>query len=183
MNRIELKKLRLASDHGWRAQPNHKILVLDRGAVRLEYPNTWFVEMTDDCLKIHDKPPPDDDCVLGVSYHHWPTIAGGALTVGALVRDTFRTDERSFSEVSAVIEETRMDIALAWGEGRFVDSRIDREACARLSIARKDEIQALLTFDFWLSDRDGCHARWLAFLASLQLRQPIDDPQRGPSLS
>lgn len=182
MNRIRRKKLRLASGHGWRAQPNHKILVLDRGAVRLEYPETWFVEMTDDCLKIHDKPPPDDDCVLGVSYHHWPAI-GRALTVGALLRDMFRTDERSFSEVSAEIEETRVDIALAWGEGRFVDSRIDREACARLCIARKDEIQALLTFDFWLSDLDMCHAHWLAFLASLQLGQSVTDPRRGPKLS
>ena len=183
MKRMKRKKFRMAPDHGWRAQPGHKILVLDRGAVRLEYPKTWFVGPIEDCLKIHDKPPPDDDCVLGVSYHHWPAIAGGALTVGALVRDTFRTDERSFSEVSAVIEETRMDIALAWGEGRFVDSRIDREACSRLCIARKDEIQVLLTFDFWLSDIDRCHALWLAFLASLQIGQQIADPRRGPTLS
>jgi hypothetical protein len=183
MNHAKAKKRRLTSGHGWRAQPNHKILVLDRGAVRLEYPETWFFEATEDSIEIHDKPPPDDDCVLRVSYHRWPTIAGQALTVGALVREALRSDERSFSSLNAVIEETRIDTTLAWGEGRFIDTRIDREACARLCIARKDEIQALLTFDFWLSDLDKCHARWLGFLASLQLGQSVADPARGPSLS
>lgn len=183
MNHTKAKKLRLTSGHGWRAQPNHKILVLDRGMVRFEYPETWFVELTEDGVKVHDKPPPDDDCVLGVSYHRWPAIAGQILTVGALVRDAFRSDERSFSTVNAVIEDTRMDITMAWGEGRFFDSRIDREACARLCIARNDEIQALMSFDFWLSDSDNCHARWLDFLASLQLGQWVADSARGPSLS
>jgi len=69
------------------------------------------------------------------------------------------------------------------GQGRFVDSQVGREACARPCIARKAEIQALITFDFWLSDLDQCDARWRGFLASLQLGQWIADPKRGPSLS
>lgn len=182
MGRMKPKKLRLTPDHGWRARANHKILVLGRGALRLEYPKTWIVEATDDRVKIHDKPPPDDDCVAGVSYHHWPAI-GRDLTVAKLVRETLETDERSFLEIDPIVEETRIDIAIAWGQGRFTDARVNREACSRLCIARRAEIQALISFDFWLDDLTSCHAHWNAILASLQLGQWVTDPQRGPSLS
>jgi hypothetical protein len=183
MSRLKPKKLRLSGDHRWRAQANHKILVLDRGAVRLEYPETWVVEATDDCVKIHDKTPPDDDCVLGVSCHRWPAIAAPELTVAALVRETLESDERSLFELDPIVEETHIDLTLAWGQGRFIDPLANREACARLCLARKSEIQALITFDFWLSDLALCHAQWNAFLASLQLGQWVADPQRGPPLS
>jgi hypothetical protein len=151
MSPLKPKKLQLTAGHGWRAQANHKILMLDRGAVRLEYPETWIVELTDDCVKIHDRPPPGDDCVLGVSYHRWPPGAGDKLTVRALVHEALRSDERSLLETDPIEEETRIDIALAWGQGRFIDPRVSREACTRLCIARKAEIQALITFDFWCS--------------------------------
>ena len=183
MSPLKPKKLRLSTGHGWRAQANHKILVLDRGAVRLEYPETWVVELTDDCVKIHDRPLPDDDCVVGVSYHRWPAVVGNKLTVGTLVREALADDERSFVEVDPIQEGTRIDIALAWGQGRFIDARVNREACARLCIARKAENQALITFDFWRSDVARCDAHWSAILASLQLGQWETDPRHGPSLS
>jgi hypothetical protein len=176
------ENLRLSADHGWRSQPNHKILILDSGAVRLEYPETWIVEGADDCVKIHDRCPPDDECVLGVSYHRWP-VAGEALAVTGLVRDALDNDERSFSRRDSVVAEVRADMSLAWGQGRFIDARVDREACARLALARKDEIQALLTFDFWLSDLARCHALWTAFLASLRLAEWVADPRQGPAPS
>jgi len=183
MRRPKLKRIRLASGHGWRARPSHKILVLGRGAVRLEYPETWIVEVDDDCVKVYDRTPPDDECVLGVSYHPWPAVSGKERCLEPLVRAALASDERSFSALDPIVEETRLDVALAWGQGRFVDSRVGREACARLCIARKAEIQVLLTFDFWLSDLALCDARWHGFLSSLQLGQWIADPKRGPSLS
>jgi hypothetical protein len=179
---VKPKKLKLAGAHGWRAQANHKILVLDQGALRLEYPETWVVEMTDDCVKIRDRAPPDDDCALGVSYHRWPAV-GAELVLGSLVQEAMRADERSFTQVGALHEETRMDIALAWDEGRFIDPRVNRDACSRLCLARKGEIQALITFDFWLSDFAACDVRWNAILASLQLGQRVDDLRSGPTLS
>lgn len=175
--------MRLSSGHGWRAKPNHKMLVLGRGAVRLEYPETWIVEVEDDCIKVYDRQPPDDECVLGISYHLWRPVSGEGLGVGRLVRSTLESDARLFVALAPIIEETRLDISLAWGQGRFVDSRFDREACARLCIARRAGIQALLTFDFWLSDVERCDAQWRDFLASLQLGQWITDPTRGPLLS
>lgn len=182
MTRSKPRQARLAAGHGWRAQPDHKILVLGRGAVRLEIPEAWVVEVNDDCVKVFDRKPPDDECVLAVSHHHWPA-AGQSLSVASLVRSVLESDERSFSAVDPVVEETRIDIVLAWAQGRFIDPRINREACARLCIARTAEIQALITFDFWLSDLAFCDPRWSMFLATLQLGQWVADPLRGPSLS
>ena len=183
MSRMKPKNLRLTPRHGWRAQANHKILVIGRGAVRLEYPETWVVEITDGCVKLHDKEPPDDDCVLGVSYHRWPPVTAPTLTVAALVRGAMEHDERKFVALDPIVEERRIDISLAWAQGRFIDPGASREACARLCIARKDEIQALITFDFWLADLDRCHAHWNDFLATLQLAQWVADPRAGPLLS
>jgi hypothetical protein len=177
------KRLGLAPGHGWRATPSHRILVLGRGAVRLEYPEAWVIEVEEDCVKVYDRKSPDDECILGVSYHRWPAISGSAPGVGRLVRAALAGDERSFIALDPIVEETRIDIALAWGQGRFVDSRVAREACARLCIARKAEIQALVTFDFWLSDLEQSDAWWHGFLSSLQLAQWVADPTRGPSLS
>jgi hypothetical protein len=64
-----------------------------------------------------------------------------------------------------------------------VDARAGREACARLCIARKAGVQALLTFDFWLSDLEQCDVRWHGFLSSLQFGQWVADPTRGPVFS
>jgi hypothetical protein len=182
MARSKAYKTRLVRGHGWRAQPNHKILVLGRGAARLEIPETWVVEMSDDCVKVFDKNPPDDDCTLAVSYHHWPAI-GQNLSVASLVRSALEGDERCFVTIDPIVEETKIDIALAWAQGTFIDPRTNGEACARLCIARKAQIQALLTFDFWLSDFASCDSQWRMFLATLQLGQWVADPLRGPSVS
>jgi hypothetical protein len=179
--KYEKTTLRMAPGHGWRAQPGHKIIVIGRGAVRLEYPERWHVLPADDCIKIHDKKPPKDDCVLAVSYHYWPP-EGRELTVASLVASAFRDDERSFFTISPVVEENRIDFVLAWAEGRCIDAREKREACARLCLARKDEIQALVTFDFWLDDFARCDPLWHNFLASLQLAEWVADPRKGPVL-
>ena len=182
MRNFKAEIMQLNMGHGWRAQPNHKILVLDRGALRLDYPETWVVKYEDDCVKIFDKEPPDDECVLGVSYHRWPT-AGQGLSVAELVRSSLERDERSYIAVDPIVEVDRMDFVLAWGQGRFIDSRTNLEACARLCLARKDEIQALVTFDFWRSDLESCDEYWRSFLSSMRLCQWIGDPKSGPRLS
>lgn len=182
MGRSKRDSRRLAPGHGWRAQLHHQILVLGRGAVRLEIPDTWVVEMTDDCVKVSDKNPPDDDCALGVSYHRWPA-AGQKLSVASLVTSALEGDERAFRSIDPVIAQTKIDIELAWGQAQFVDPRIDREAYARLAIARKAEIQALITFDFWSADFARCDPLWKMFLATLELGQWVADPLRGPLLS
>lgn len=182
MRKSKSRTSRLATSHGWRAQPNHKIVVLGRGAVRFEIPEVWVVEVADDCVKAFDRKPPGDECVLAASYHHWPAV-GRNLAIGSLVRDVLEKDERSFLAIDPVVEDSKIDIILAWAQARFIDPRVNREALSRLCLARKAEIQALLTFDFWSSDLAQCDSNWNVFLATLQIGQWVQDPLRGPSLT
>jgi hypothetical protein len=156
--------------------------VLGKGAVRVEIPEAWVVEIADDCVKAFDRPRPADECVLAVSYHYWPAV-GRNLPIGSLVRDVLEKDERSFLAIDPLVEEAKLDFVLAWAQARFIDPRVNREACSRLCLARKAEIQALLTFDFWSSDLAVCDSRWNGFLATLQLGQWVEDPLRGPPLT
>ncbi len=179
--RLPSKPSQLEVWHGWRSRPDWKILVLDRGAVHLEYPGTWVVEADDDSIKLRDRMPPDDECTLGVSYHHWPALPGQhpALAVEALV-DTAMTGDGRFTSRDPIFAETRIDLELAWGQGGFLDPTARREALARLCIARRGEIQALVSFDFWADDVARCDPFWHDILATIQLAEWVEDPAKGP---
>jgi hypothetical protein len=59
---------RLPAGHGWTATPGHKILVLDRGAVMLEFPADWSVERTREQVNLRDRATAEESsCVLAVS--------------------------------------------------------------------------------------------------------------------
>ena len=62
-----------------------------------------------------------------------------------------------------------------------MNRRVNREAVTRLGIARKDELQVLITFDFWHSDLAACDGHRRDLLASMQLCQWVADPARGRS--
>ena len=67
-----VEKLRLKDKHTWKSKPGYSICVLDRGAIRFDYPIDWNVSADEDSLKVRDKPEPDDNCVLAVSHMHLP---------------------------------------------------------------------------------------------------------------
>lgn len=175
----------LLPQHGWSARPGHRILVLDRGAVRLEYPDIWVVRPAEDSVRIYDKAPPDDDCVLAVSYLRLGLhVDWSRLPVSQLVTAALESDPRPFHNRDALLEESRIDTEFAWGQCAFRDAaQREREALARLCIARCPPIQALLTFDFWLSDLARCDEVWNGVLASLRLAEWVEDPRAGPRLA
>jgi hypothetical protein len=43
--------LGLDAAHSWRARPGNKILLLDRGAARFEFPERWVVEPDEDRIE------------------------------------------------------------------------------------------------------------------------------------
>lgn len=175
----------LDAEHRWSARPGHRILVLDRGAVRLEYPDTWVVRPAEDCIRVYDKAPPDDDCVLAVSYLRLSLgVDWSRLPVSRLLAPALESDPRPFHRQDPVLEESRIDTELAWRQCAFRDaSQQEREALARICIARCPPVQALLTFDFWLSDLPRCDQVWTDVLGSLRLVEWVEDPRAGPRLA
>lgn len=74
------KSLRLKEKHGWKSRPGHAICVIDRGAIRFDYPARWNVRVEDIQIHVRDRPQPDDNCVLSVSRKHIPTELADQLS-------------------------------------------------------------------------------------------------------
>lgn len=68
--------VKLATTHRWKSSPGHNILVLEAGAMRIEYPSGWHVIPTNDALAIHDRKPPDDECRAQITLMRLPMAPG-----------------------------------------------------------------------------------------------------------
>jgi hypothetical protein len=177
----ETRKLR--DRHYWTAQPDCNVFVADRGAVRFDYPRGWVVVPDPDSIKIHDKAPPDDDCVLAISYMRLPPIDWSGLPLASLVEQASRGDSRPIYEWGEIDELRRGDLEIAWREMRFIDPTERREALSFFFLGRQGQVQALITFDFWESDAARCRKVWEVVLKSLELDEYIQDPTVGRVVS
>jgi hypothetical protein len=175
----EKQTLKLQGRHFWTAQPGCKVFVADRGAVRFDFPQDWMVVPDSDSIKLHDKPPPDDDCVLAVSYMRLPPIDWSGLPLSSLVEQTSKGDSRPIYEWGEIIESRRADLEIAWREMRFIDPVEKREAFSRFCLARRGRVQAIISFDFWETDYKRCEGVWEIVLKSLELDEQIADPTVG----
>src|SRR6266545_3661796 len=151
----------LPENHRWTARAGHKILVLDRGAVVLEFPRDWFVQPGREQTDIRDRATAGEStCVLAVSYLRLPPVDWSGLPLGELL-------------LPAVQGDGREHIA----SGPTIAGR--REARCRICLARGRGVQCLLSLDFWPEDETRLHAVWENVLDSLRLGVPVDDPTRG----
>ena len=180
MSRYKKTTLKIRDNHTWTARPGCNVLVLDRGAVRLDYPRKWVVIPDPDSMKIHDRRPPNDDCVLAVSYMRIPPIDWIGLPLSQLVEVANEGDERPISHRAEIISSRRADMELAWREMHFIDPKEQRPARSRFCLARRGTVQAMITFDFWESDAQKLAPVWDTVLESLKLDDYIADPTRGP---
>ena len=110
----EVDQLKLPSRHGWRARAGCKIFVADRGAVRFDYPQDWFVSPDDESVKFYDQEPPDDDSRLEVSYVRLPPLDWSGLPVNSLVEAAMQGEERPIHARGPMKEARRGDLELAW---------------------------------------------------------------------
>lgn len=181
MSRLEPDDvLVLPKGHGWRVRPGCSAFVADRGKLRLDYPAGWVWSKDDDSFKFRDREPPADRCTLAVSL--WEVVAEAAreAPLGRLVEGLLAGDGRRPIATSAVREERRGGLELAWGELTFLDANERRPAVARWCLAREGRLQVVLSLDFWPEDAPWVDPAWEGVLATLELNRPIADPQRGP---
>lgn len=170
----------LPKDHGWMARPGHKILVLDAGAVVLEYPADWVVEPGSRQIDIRDRATVEESsCVLAVSCLRLPPRDWSDLPLSRLLREAARGDDRERIATGSVVETVRDGLELAWTELRVVDPGERRESRCRLGLARGSDIQCLITFDFWPEDAGRLIPVWDGVLSSTRLGVAVEDPTRG----
>src|SRR2546426_6183427 len=172
---------RLPEGHEWSATPGYQLLVLDRGAVVLEFPHDWFVEPGRNQTDIRDRATAEEStCVLSVSCMRLPPVDWTGLPLRDLLLAAVEGEEREYISRGTTIELRRGSVELAWTEQRFVDERERREARGRVCLARGEGIQCLITLDFWPEDEPRLAPVWENVVDSLRLGVPVHDPPGSP---
>ena len=163
------------------ARPGYNVFIADRGAVAFNYPQGWVILPGNDSIKLHDRQPPDDDCVLAVSVMRLPPVKGGwdGLPLERLVREMVKNDKRGASQLGEVRNEKRPDLELSWAELSFIDPAQLRTARSRCCLARANLVQPLITMDFWESDLERVGPVWDEVLRSLKVGLELTPPGRG----
>ena len=166
--------------HSWTATPGHKILVLDRGAVLLEFPADWAVEPASGQVNVRDGATAEaSSCMLAVSCLRIPPVDWSGLPLSKLLLESLEGDDRDRIAIAPVQERRLEGLTLAWTELRVVDPGEHRECRSRMCLARGDRVQCLITFDFWPEDEARVTPVWDHVLGSLRLGVRVDDPRRG----
>src|SRR5262245_24808625 len=104
-NNWHKRTMMMPPDHAWTSRPGCKILVLDRGAVRIDYPQEWSVRPASDCMEVHDKPPPDDNCRLAISYLRLEPIDWSGLRLASLIEQGELADTRHIISRADIVED------------------------------------------------------------------------------
>jgi hypothetical protein len=173
------KTLRMARDHVWQAPPGYKIVVLDRGVVSFNVPDSWIVVNTAP-FELNDAAPPDDDARITVSFWRLPIeIDWSGLPLGPLLTETMQNTAHTPLERSAIFDARRDGLEMVWMYHRFIDTNEPREAYTRVLMARGMGVQVLISSDFWASDLPRLAPIWDEVMRSLTLGRVIEDPTTG----
>lgn len=176
------KSIPLKEGHNWEARPGYSVLVADRGAVRFEFPEGWIIRPGEKgSLKLMDREPPDDECTLEMSIFYLnPKIDWSGLELAPMVAKLREDEVRLVLDRGEVVAFRRGRMDLAWAEDRFMDSGEARPAFGITCIARRRNIQPLITFAYWENDAARCRAVWETVLETLTIGERIADPSQGP---
>ena len=168
------------SVHQWKSRPGCRILVIDGGAVRFDFPRDWLAYSDSKYIQLIDREPPDDRCGLIVSWRKL-SIEMAAFPIRDLVSEVTRDDtvERPTLHHGPIVSVFRPPLEAAWLQMAFRERRRRRDACSRVCLARGGRTLATIVFDFWPEDEARFDAAWHTVLETLAVGDYIDDPVTG----
>jgi hypothetical protein len=168
----------LQSGHEWKAAPGCRILLIDNGAVRFDFPRDWVVRSTPKYVFVIDRYPPDDRCLLAVS---WRRIPARALTVSAasLLDKLAPPETRPEDHRGKTVRVFRPPLEVAWTETRFIEPLYGSEVCTRMCVARAECTQTVLLLDYRAGSESVVDAFWKTLLDTLVVGEYIEDFRTG----
>ena len=179
MDKWKKQTLKLKANQRWRAKPGYQICVIGRGAVRFDFPQGWIMEPDEVSFKFYDRPHPDDDIRLEVSYNRIPPVDWSGLPLAQLLDDIVAGEHREVTSKGEITSIERDDLRLVWTEIVFQDPVEKRAARSRICIAIGTAVQALIALDYWPEDAGRAVPAWDEALRTLKLEQYVGDPTRG----
>ena len=177
-NKIELP---LDKNHNWSATPGFRIAVLDRGAIRFEFPQDWICVPDQESVKFYDRVPPHDNCRLSASRQRLPDGAE-RMSLTQLINAAAEGDTRSLTQTAPATHVKRGSLELAWAAMKFMEPQVNREAFSCFCFARGNGVYALITFEYWEDDSDSFTPIWTHVLDTLTLGEFVVDPASGARL-
>ena len=173
-----MRVMQLQSGHAWKAAPGCRILLIDGGAVRFDYPMDWVVRPTPKYIFVIDRYPPDDRCLLAVSWRRIP-IRALALSTAALLDRLAPIETRPADHRGETVRLFRPPLEAAWTETRFVEPLYGDEVCTRMCVARADCTQAVFLLDYRPGNEESVDGAWQTFLDTLVVGEYIEDVRTG----
>ena len=173
-----VRAIEIQSGHLWKAAPGCRILLIDSGAVRFDYPAEWVVRPTPKYVFVIDRQPPDDRCLLAVSWRRIPIRALSISTAALLDRlaplETRPSDHRGNTQ-----HLQRPPLEAAWTETRFIEPVYGNDVCTRMCVARADCTQAVLLLDYREGNEAAIDVAWKILLDTLVIGEYIEDIRSG----
>jgi hypothetical protein len=178
--------IKLSASHRWKASPGHNILVLDAGAVRLEYPTSWRVIPKSNRLQIHDRQPPDDEGRFQITVFRlpklkdrsWDEVPLDELLHNAITTEPQKRRHRKSFERRALLKDVttirRPDLEYVWAETTAPDPKNGRTILTRQVLARARGVQPLITFDYYAAREEDYVPVWQHTMNSLRLGTPVN---------
>lgn len=171
--------LELKEGHNWQAQPNTRIFVAGRGALRFDVPQDWHFEPDEKSFRFLDKKPPNDDCRLEASFNLLPPRDWTGFPLIELLKQVVQDDPRVPYEQGEIYQLQRQTARIVWTQIEFTDPQEHRQAYSRIAIGLGSGVQCLITFDYWVDDAERLTPVWDTVLSSLVLGLYIRDPKTG----
>jgi hypothetical protein len=171
--------LKLKDKHFWRCKSGYRILVLDRGAVRFDIPGGWVLNSLKAQFRCSTPSRRKDDCRIEVSFSRLPPHDYTGFPIAKALQDVYKDDFRRLTPTIDPVNIVRHDLRAAWAEYSFVDPVEIRDAftCALIGIG--NNVQCLITCDFWASDAARIRPVWNELVRTLQLGVHVADPTTG----
>lgn len=171
--------LELQEGHNWQSQPNTRIFVAGRGALRFDVPQDWYFEPDVKSFRFLDKKPPNDDCRLEASFNLLPPRDWTGFPLIDLLKQVVQDDPRVPIEQGEIYQLQRQTARIVWTQIEFNDPQEHRQAYSRIAIGLGSGVQCLITFDYWVDDAERLIPVWDTVLSSLVLGLYIRDPKTG----
>jgi hypothetical protein len=168
----------LAPNHVWKAAPGCRILVVDSGGVRCDIPYEWIVYSPRQHVFVLDRFPPDNRCMMAISCKRVPPEVM-AIPLRLILDEWVKGEEREVVQCGEDVRFYRWPMEVSWLELRVATEAFGRERSTRVCVARADQTQALIVFDFDTADEDRVNRVWETLMQTVRVGDYIADPTIG----
>ncbi|MBM3739882.1 MAG: hypothetical protein FJW39_29310 [Acidobacteria bacterium] len=153
-------------------RPGYKVTVLDNGAVWVNLPAGWIMDLKPNTVMLRDGPEKVESADLGLMVVH--LTAEGFMHV-PVENFLFKALE-ALDEVSPVTSPVhtirRADAKIVWVHQDYMCPKHHREACHRTAMVRGIWVQCLVTLSYWRARAPVVEPVWDEVLRSFTLGVP-----------